>query len=68
VENQLLASLCMMSTVRDNQLKIIKYNHLIANLRIFHNCRTITLALNGNQKRATNAGMLLIYERILSAP
>jgi hypothetical protein len=34
-----------MSTVRDNQLKIIKYNHLIANLLIFHNCRTITLAL-----------------------
>jgi Tn3 transposase DDE domain len=31
--------------VRDNQLKIIKYNHLIANLLIFHNCRTITLAL-----------------------
>jgi hypothetical protein len=26
-------------------LKIIKYNHLIANLLIFHNCRTITLAL-----------------------
>lgn len=24
--------------VRDNQLKIIKYNHLIANLLIFHNC------------------------------
>ena len=31
--------------VRDNQLKIIKCNHLIANLLIFHNCRTITLAL-----------------------
>lgn len=30
--------------VRDNQLKIIKYNHLIANLLIFHNCHTITQA------------------------
>ena len=34
-----------MSTVRENQLKIIKYNHLITNLLIFHNCRIITLAL-----------------------
>jgi len=34
-----------MSSVSENQLKIIKYNHLIANLLIFHNCRTITLAL-----------------------
>jgi hypothetical protein len=34
-----------MSTMRENQLKIIKYNHLIANLLIFYNCRTITLAL-----------------------
>ena len=31
--------------VRDNQLKIIKYNHLVANLVIFHNCHTMTLAL-----------------------
>ena len=31
--------------VRDDQVKIIKYNHLIANLVIFHNCHTITLAL-----------------------
>lgn len=31
--------------VRDDQLKIIKYNHLIANLVIFHNCHTMTLAL-----------------------
>lgn len=31
--------------VRDNQLKIIKYNHLIANLLIFHNCHTMTEAL-----------------------
>jgi len=31
--------------VRDDQLKIIKYNHLIANLVIFHNCHTITQAL-----------------------
>jgi hypothetical protein len=34
-----------MSTIRGIQLKIIKYNRLIANLLIFHNCRTITLAL-----------------------
>jgi TnpA family transposase len=31
--------------VRDDQLKVIKYNHLIANLVIFHNCHTMTLAL-----------------------
>lgn len=28
--------------VRDEQLKIIKYNHLIANLLIFHNCHSMT--------------------------
>ena len=31
--------------VRDNQIKIIKYNHLVANLVIFHNCHTMTRAL-----------------------
>ncbi|MGZ8249467.1 Tn3 family transposase [Methylomagnum sp.] len=31
--------------VRENQLKIIKYNHLVANLVIFHNCHTMTQAL-----------------------
>jgi hypothetical protein len=31
-----------MSTVRDNQLKIVKYHHLIANLLIFHSCRAKT--------------------------
>jgi hypothetical protein len=30
-----------MSTVSENQLKVIKYNHLIANLIIFHNFRTL---------------------------
>jgi hypothetical protein len=30
--------------VRENQLKIIKYNHLVANLLIFHNCHTMTQA------------------------
>jgi TnpA family transposase len=44
--------------VRDNQLKIIKYNHLIANLLIFHNCRTITLAL----KELETKGMRLTPE------
>ncbi|MCI0152242.1 Tn3 family transposase [Paraburkholderia sediminicola] len=41
--------------VRDDQLKIIKYNHLIANLVIFHNCHTITLAL----KELESEGMQL---------
>jgi len=36
--------------VRDDQLKIIKYNHLISNLVIFHNCHTITLALKELEK------------------
>ena len=31
--------------VRDEQIKIIKYNHLIANLIIFHNTHSMTLAL-----------------------
>jgi hypothetical protein len=31
--------------VRDDQVKVIKYNHLIANLVIFHNCHTMTQAL-----------------------
>ena len=31
--------------VRDDQLKVIKYNHLIADLVIFHNCHTITQVL-----------------------
>jgi hypothetical protein len=50
--------------------KMIKYNHLIANLQILHNCRAITLALKELEieGRATNAGLLLIYEGILSAP
>ena len=30
---------------RDDQVKIIKYNHLIAHQVVFHNCHTITLAL-----------------------
>lgn len=30
--------------MREDQLKIIKYNHLIANLMIFHNCHTMTQA------------------------
>jgi TnpA family transposase len=46
------------NNVRDNQLKIIKYNHLIANLLIFHNCRTITLAL----KELETEGMRLTPE------
>jgi TnpA family transposase len=30
--------------VREDQLKIIKYNHLIVNLMILHNCHTMTQA------------------------
>jgi len=44
--------------VRDHQLKIIKHNHLIANLLIFHNCRTLTLAL----KELETEGMRLMPE------
>ncbi|MCF7972063.1 MAG: Tn3 family transposase [Methylococcaceae bacterium] len=39
--------------VRDDQLKIIKYNHLIANLVIFHNCHTITQALKELEEEGT---------------
>jgi TnpA family transposase len=46
--------------VRDNQLKIIKYNHLIANLVIFHNCYSITQAL----KELEAEGMKLTPELI----
>lgn len=44
--------------VRDDQLKVIKYNHLIANLVIFHNCHTMTLAL----KELETAGWRLTPE------
>lgn len=44
--------------VRDDQLKIITYNHLIANLVIFHNCHTITLSL----KELEREGMPLTPE------
>ena len=33
------------NNVRDEQLKVIKYNHLVANLEIFHNCQTLTKTL-----------------------
>ena len=48
--------------VRDDQLKIIKYNHLIANLVIFHNCHTITQAL----KELEEDGIKLTPELIAS--
>ena len=44
--------------VREDQLKIIKYNHLIANLMIFHNCHTMTQAL----KELEEEGMKLTPE------
>ena len=44
--------------VRDEQLKVIKYNHLIANLVIFHNCHSITQAL----KELEDEGMKLTPE------
>ena len=48
--------------VRDNQLKVIKYNHLIANLLIFHNCHSMTQAL----KELENEGMNLSPELLAS--
>jgi len=36
--------------VRDEQLKVIKYNHLIANLLIFHGCKSMTQALKELQE------------------
>ncbi|WP_369305163.1 Tn3 family transposase (plasmid) [Yersinia ruckeri] len=44
--------------VRDEQLKVIKYNHLVANLVIFHNCQTLTQAL----KELEAEGMMLTPE------
>ena len=44
------ASDLIQENVRDEQLKIIKYNHLIANLLIFHNCYTMTEVLNELQQ------------------
>lgn len=41
--------------VRDEQLKVIKYNHLIANLLVFHNCKSMTEAL----KELHDEGMVL---------
>ena len=51
-------NLSIEDNVRDNQLKIIKYNHLIANLLIFHNCYTMTEAL----KELETEGMQLTPE------
>ena len=50
--------------VRDEQLKIIKYNHLIANLLIFHNCHSMTQVL----KELQSEGMTITPEilRVLS--
>jgi len=44
--------------VRDEQLKVIKYNHLIANLLIFHNCKSMTQAL----KELQDEGMVITPE------
>lgn len=41
--------------VRDEQLKIINYNHLIANLLTFHNCKSMTEAL----KELQDEGMVI---------
>jgi hypothetical protein len=46
--------------VRDEQLKVIKYNYLIVNLVIFHNCHSITQAL----KELEDEGMKLTPELI----
>lgn len=52
------ASDLIQENVRDEQLKVIKYNHLIANLLIFHNCKSMTQAL----KELQDEGMLLTPE------
>jgi hypothetical protein len=39
--------------VRDEQLKAIKYNHSIANLLIYHNCKSMTQALKELQDEGT---------------
>lgn len=44
--------------VQDEQLKIIKYNHLIANLLIFHNCHSMTQVL----KELQSEGMTITPE------
>ena len=52
------ASDLIKENVRDEQLKVIKYNHLIANLLIFHNCKSMTQAL----KELQDEGMELTPE------
>jgi len=52
------ASDLIQENVRDEQLKVIKYNHLIANLLIFHNCKSMTQAL----KELQDEGMVLTPE------
>ena len=54
--------------MRDNQLKIIKYNHLIANLLIFHNCRTITLALKELGTKACDLRRTFTHLRRILTP
>jgi len=57
------------SNVRDNQLKIIKYNHLIAYLLIFHNCHTIRSALKALETEgfSVNAGISRPIQPLLEA-
>ena len=52
------ASDLIQDNVRDEQLKVIKYNHLIANLLIFHSCKSMTQAL----KELQDEGMTLTSE------
>jgi len=52
------ASDLIQDNVRDEQLKVIKYNHLIANLLIFHNCKSMTQAL----KELQDEGLTLTSE------
>jgi TnpA family transposase len=48
--------------VRDEQVKIIKYNHLIANLLIFHNVYSMTRVLNELESKG-----IVIRPEMLSA-
>ena len=52
------ASDLIQENVRNEQLKVIKYNHLIANLLIFHNCKSMTQTL----KELQDEGMVLTPE------
>lgn len=44
--------------MQDEQLKVIEYNHLITNLLIFHNCKSMTQALKEMQGEVLTSKIL----------